>query len=100
MLYLIYAEDVVDSLPLRLENRPAHLDRLRHLQEEGRLILAGPCPAIDSENPGNSGFSGSVIIAEFSSLDAAQSWANQDPYVLAGVYANVSVKPFKKVLPS
>lgn len=100
MLYLIYAEDTANSLPLRLANRSAHLARLRHLQEEGRLILAGPCPMIDSEDPGDAGFSGSVIIAEFPSLDIAQSWASQDPYVLAGVYANVSVKPFKKVLPS
>lgn len=100
MLYLIYAEDTAKSLPLRLANRSAHLARLRHLQEEGRLILAGPCPMIDSEDPGDAGFSGSVIIAEFPSLDIAQSWASQDPYVLAGVYANVSVKPFKKVLPS
>jgi len=99
MLYLIYAEDVVDSLPLRLANRPAHLARLRQLQEEGRLILAGPCPMIDSDNPGDAGFSGSVIAAEFPSLDGARNWANQDPYVLAGVYAKVSVKPFKKVLP-
>jgi len=99
MLYLIYAEDVIDSLPLRLANRPAHLARLRHLQEEGRLILAGPCPVIDSESSGDAGFSGSVIVAEFVSLDAARDWANQDPYVLAGVYAKVSVKPFKKVLP-
>ncbi|MDT8363040.1 MAG: YciI family protein [Nitrosomonas sp.] len=99
MLYLIYAEDVADSLPLRLTNRPAHLARLRYLQEEGRLILAGPCPIIDSETPGDAGFSGSIIVAEFPSLDAARDWADQDPYVLAGVYANVSVKPFKKVLP-
>lgn len=99
MLYLIYAEDVVDSLPLRMANRPAHLARLQHLQEEGRLILAGPCPAIDSENPADAGFSGSLIVAEFESLEAAQDWANQDPYVLAGVYAKVSVKPFKKILP-
>ncbi|MBK6618212.1 MAG: YciI family protein [Nitrosomonas sp.] len=99
MLYLIYAEDVADSLPLRMANRPAHLARLRHLQEEGRLILAGPCPAIDAENPADAGFSGSAIVAEFASLGAARDWANLDPYVLAGVYAKVSVKPFKKVLP-
>lgn len=99
MLYAIIAEDNVDSLEKRLAARPAHLQRLQTLQTEGRLVLAGPHPAIDSEDPGPAGFSGSLIVAEFDSQQAAQTWADADPYVAAGVYARVSIKPFKKVLP-
>ena len=100
MLYAIVAEDRPDSLSARLAARPAHLERLKTLQEEGRLILAGPFPASDSPDPGPAGFSGSLIVAEFASLDAAQTWADADPYVIAGVYSKVSVKPFKKVFPA
>ena len=100
MLYAIVAEDRPDSLSARLAARPAHLERLKTLQEEGRLILAGPFPAIDSPDPGPAGFSGSLIVAECASLDAAQTWADADPYVIAGVYSKVSVKPFKKVFPA
>ena len=100
MLYAIVAEDRPDSLSARLAARPAHLERLKTLQEEGRLILAGPFPAIDSPDPGPAGFSGSLIVAEFASLDAAQTWADADPYVIAGVYTKASVKPFKKVFPA
>ncbi|PKO92291.1 MAG: hypothetical protein CVU16_07130 [Betaproteobacteria bacterium HGW-Betaproteobacteria-10] len=100
MLYIINGEDHADSLKQRLAARPAHLERLLALQAEGRLILAGPCPAIDSPDPGPAGFSGSLIVAEFASLAAAQSWADADPYVAAGVYAKVTVKPFKKALPA
>lgn len=100
MLYAITGQDVADSLAQRLATRPAHLERLQALQAEGRLILAGPFPAIDSNDPGTAGFSGSLIVAEFSSLEAAQNWAEADPYVAAGVYASVSVKPFRKVLPA
>jgi len=100
MLYAIIAEDRAGSLEQRLAARPAHLERLHALQADGRLILAGPCPAIDSPDPGPAGFSGSIIVAEFASLSAAQSWADADPYVAAGVYAQVAVKPFKKVLPA
>ncbi|MFZ2854184.1 MAG: YciI family protein [Rhodocyclaceae bacterium] len=100
MLYAITGEDCPDSLAARLAARPAHVARLQTLQEEGRLILAGPFPTIDSPDPGPAGFSGSLIVAEFASLDAAQDWANADPYVAAGVYQNVSIKPFKKVLPA
>lgn len=99
MLYMIYGEDVPDSLDKRLAVRPAHLQRLQALQEEGRLVLAGPLPAIDSPDPGPAGFSGSMIVAEFASLEAARDWAQNDPYVVAGVYASVTVQPFKKVLP-
>jgi uncharacterized protein len=99
MLYAIISEDVADSLGKRLEARPAHLQRLSALQNEGRLILAGPHPLIDSEDPGPAGFSGSLVVAEFPSLDDAQGWADADPYMAAGVYASVSVKPFKKVFP-
>jgi uncharacterized protein YciI len=99
MLYAIIAEDTPGTLETRLATRPAHVERLLALQGEGRLILAGPCPAIDSPDPGPAGFTGSLIIAEFSSLTAAQSWAAADPYVAAGVYAQVSVKPFNKALP-
>lgn len=100
MLYCIYAEDRPDSLEARLAARPSHLARLEALQSAGRLVLAGPCPAIDSADPGPAGFTGSVIVAEFESLEAAQSWAEADPYKAAGVYTRVTVKPFKKVFPS
>jgi len=99
MLYAIIAQDNPDSLAKRLETRPAHLERLNALQDEGRLILAGPHPAIDSEDPGEAGFSGSLVVAEFESLEDAEKWASEDPYQQAGVYSNVVVKPFKKVLP-
>ena len=99
MLYCIVGTDAENSLPLRKKAREAHLARLQSLQDEGRLILAGPNPAIDSEDPGEAGFTGSLIVAEFDSLAAAQSWAEADPYRAAGVYAEVVVKPFKKVLP-
>jgi uncharacterized protein YciI len=100
MYYAIIAEDRPDSLEDRLQARPDHLERLRVLQNEGRLLLAGPHPAIDSPDPGPAGFSGSLVVAEFDSLEQAQAWADRDPYVKAGVYAQVTVKPFKKVLPS
>ena len=100
MLYAIIATDQPQSLPLRLSVRPAHLERLRALQDEGRLILAGPHPAIDCEDPGEAGFSGSLIVAEFPDLAAAQAWADADPYVQAGVFARITVKPFRKVLPA
>ncbi|MEE8379362.1 MAG: YciI family protein [Gammaproteobacteria bacterium] len=99
MLYAIISQDVKDSLEKRLAARPAHIERLSALQNEGRLIIAGPHPAIDSEDPGPAGFSGSLIVAEFSSQDDAQNWADADPYVTAGVYEQVTVKPFKKVFP-
>jgi hypothetical protein len=99
MLYAILASDVADSLAKRLETRPRHLARLHALRDEGRLILAGPHPAIDSEDPGDAGFSGSLVVAEFDCLADAEAWAQDDPYMHAGVYASVSVKPFKKVLP-
>ena len=100
MLYAINGEDVPDSLGKRMTVRLEHLKRIQVLQDEGRLILAGPYPAIDSQDPGPAGFSGSLIVAEFESLEAAQAWANADPYVSAGVYKKVTVKPFKKVLPA
>lgn len=99
MLFSIVAQDVENSLPLRKQARPAHIERLKVLVEEGRLVLAGPNPAIEAEDPGEAGFSGSIIIAEFDSLEDARRWAEADPYVAAGVYAGVSVKPFKKTLP-
>lgn len=99
MLYAIIARDRDDSLADRLAARPAHLERLRALLDQGRLVLAGPHPAIDAEDPGEAGFSGSLIVAEFDDLDAARSWADADPYVAAGVYAEVQIKPFKRVLP-
>jgi len=99
MLYAIISEDVPDSLEKRLSARPAHLQRLQELQDAGRLIVAGPHPAIDSENPGAAGFTGSLVIAEFDNLQAAQQWAAVDPYIDAGVYAKVTVKPYKKVFP-
>ena len=100
MLYVINGEDRVGTLAQRMAARPAHLERLQALQAAGRLILAGPCPAIDSPDPGPAGFSGSLIVAEFASLEAARAWADADPYVTAGVYEKVSVKPFRKVLPA
>ncbi len=99
MLYAIISRDVQNSLELRLAARPAHLARLNILRDEGRLVLAGPHPAIDSPDPGPAGFTGSLIVAEFASMAAAQEWADADPYVTAGVYAEVIVKPFKQVLP-
>ena len=99
MLYAIIASDIPDSLAKRLAARPKHLERLHTLQDEGRLILAGPHPAIDSEDPGDAGFSGSLVVAEFESLEDAEAWAQNDPYMHAGVYESVIVKPFKKVLP-
>jgi len=99
MLYAIISEDVADSLERRLTARPDHLACLEALRDDGRLVLAGPHPSIDADNPGEAGFSGSLVVAEFQSLDAAQAWADADPYVIAGVYAQVVVKPFKKVLP-
>lgn len=99
MLYFIHGEDADDSLPRRLAHRPAHLERLQRLKAEGRLVLAGPLPAIDAEDPGPAGFTGSVIIAEFPSLTAAEAWAKDDPYLIGGAYHKVSVRPFKKVLP-
>lgn len=100
MFYAIAGEDAEDSLPARMAARPAHLERLRALQDEGRLLLAGPFPAVDSPDPGSAGFSGSLVVAEFNSLQEAQAWADADPYVAAGVYARVTVRPFKKVLPA
>lgn len=97
MYYLILAKDVNDSLPLRKQARPAHLERLQALREEGRLLTAGPMPAVDSEDPGEAGFTGSVIIAEFESLEDARLWADADPYKDAGVYDSVEVVPFKQV---
>ncbi len=99
MLYVINGEDIPDSLEKRLASRSAHLARIKVLQEEGRLILAGPYPAIDSFDPGPAGFSGSLIVAEFASLEAACTWARADPYNTSGVYAKLTIKPFKKVLP-
>lgn len=99
MLYAIISEDVKNSLERRLAARPDHLARLEKLRDEGRLVLAGPHPAIDSEDPGEAGFSGSLVVAEFDSLPDAQAWADADPYIIAGAYARVDVKPFRKVLP-
>lgn len=99
MLYAIIAQDKPNTLAQRLAVRPAHLARLEALKEEGRLIIAGPHPAIDSNDPGAEGFTGSLVIAEFNSLEAAKAWADNDPYCAAGVYEKVIVKPFKKVLP-
>lgn len=99
LYYAIVGEDVPNSLDKRLAARPAHLERLNQLKDEGRLLLAGPFPAIDSPDPGPAGFSGSLIVAAFESLEAARTWADADPYVAAGVYAGVTVKPFKRVLP-
>lgn len=99
MWYAIISEDVENSLAQRLAARPAHFQRLQELKDDGRLFVAGPHPAIDSLEPGEAGFTGSLVIAEFASLADAQQWADADPYVAAGVYQQVTVKPFKKVLP-
>jgi len=99
MYYAILCEDAPDSLPLRQQARPAHLERLRELLDQGRLLAAGPHPALDTEEPGDAGFTGSLIIAEFDSLEAATAWADSDPYVGAGVFSRVTVKPYKVVLP-
>lgn len=99
MLYVIWAQDVVNSLEKRMAARPDHVARLKQLVDQGRLIIAGPMPAVDSSDPGEAGMTGSMIVAEFTSLDAAKKWAQDDPYVAAGVYAEVSVKPYLKVLP-
>ncbi|WP_153111392.1 YciI family protein [Propionivibrio limicola] len=100
MLYAIIGEDKPDTLEKRLAARPAHLQRLQALQDEGRLLTAGPFPSIDSPDPGPAGFTGSLILAEFASLEEAKSWADADPYVAAGVYAKITIKPFKKVFPA
>ncbi len=100
MLYAIIGHDTPNSLEKRVAARPAHVARLQILQTEGRLLLAGPFPAIDAADPGTAGFTGSLIVAEFTSLQAAQEWANVDPYIAAGVYASVDIKPFKKTFPS
>ena len=99
MLYAIISQDVENSLDKRISVRPAHVERLQELKEQGHLVLAGPHPAIDNNEPGPAGFTGSLIVAEFESLETAQAWANNDPYIKAGVYDSVIVKPFKKVLP-
>ncbi len=100
MLYAIFGQDVPDSLERRMAARPAHLSRLRTLLDEGRLLLAGPFPAVDALDPGLAGFTGTLVVAEFESLEAAETWAAADPYVTGGVYAQVAVRPFKKVLPA
>ena len=99
MLYAIISEDVEDSLEKRIGARPKHIERLNKLKDEGRLVLAGPHPAIDSNDPGEAGFSGSLVVAEFDDLESAKAWADSDPFVAAGVYLSVVVKTFKKVLP-
>lgn len=99
MLYAFICQDKEGTLEQRMEARPAHLERLNELKDQGRLILAGPHPAIDSEDPGTAGFTGSLVVAEFESLETAQAWADADPYNAAGVYESVTVKPFRKVLP-
>jgi len=99
MLYAILAHDVADSAPLRKTARPAHLERLKKLVAEGRVIVAGPLPAIDAEDPGPAGFTGSLTVAEFESLEGARAWAESDPYAEAGVYESIVVKPFKQVFP-
>ena len=99
MYYAIISQDVENSLEKRMQARPAHIERLKQLNNAGRLLIAGPHPAIDSEDPGDAGFTGSLVVAEFDSLNDAQTWADADPYIEAGVYAHVTVKPYKKVLP-
>jgi uncharacterized protein YciI len=99
MYYAIISEDIENSLEKRLSARPDHVQRLKDLVDQGRLLVAGPHPAIDNEDPGEAGFTGSLVIAEFDSLEHAQSWADADPYIAVGVYAKVIVKPYKKVLP-
>ncbi len=100
MLYAITGQDVPDSLARRQASRPAHVARLQALQEQGRLMLAGPFPAIDAEDPGTAGYTGSLIVAEFASLAEAQTWANAEPYLAGGVYAHIDVRPFRKTFPS
>ncbi len=99
MWYAVISEDVADSLPLRKVHRPAHLERLQTLADQDRLLIAGPHPAIDSNNPAEAGFTGSLVVADFTSIEQAQAWADQDPYLLNGIYKNVVVKPYLKVLP-
>ncbi|MBB5209917.1 YciI family protein [Microbulbifer hydrolyticus] len=99
MWYAIISQDVENSLPLRKSARPQHIARLNALKDQGRLLIAGPHPAIDSEDPGEAGFSGSLVVAEFASLEEAKAWADADPYMEAGVYSDVTVKPYKLVLP-
>ena len=99
MWYAIISEDVENSLALRKQARPAHLERMEVLKNEGRVLIAGPHPAVDAEDPGEAGFTGSLVIVDFPSLEEAKAWADQDPYVLGGVYKSVTVKPFKLVLP-
>jgi uncharacterized protein YciI len=99
MWYAVISEDVADSLPMRLKSRDAHLARLKALAADGRVLIAGPHPAIDAEDPGAAGFTGSLVVVDFPSLEEAIAWANADPYIKAGVYAKVAVKPFKRVLP-
>lgn len=99
MWYMIYSEDIENSLELRKQARPAHLARLQELTDQGRLLIAGPCPAIDCEDPGEAGFTGSLVVADFEDLAQAQAWADADPYIDAGIYQKVIVKPYKKVLP-
>ena len=99
MYYMIYSEDVADSLAQRKITRPAHLARLQQLAAEGRLLIAGPLPAVDAEDPGEAGFTGSLVVAEFATLQQANEWAQADPYLAAGVYKQSTVKPFRKVLP-
>ena len=96
---MIYAEDIENSLAIRMEARPAHIERISALVDQGRILVAGPTPAIDSEDPAEAGFTGSLIIAQFESLQEAKAWADADPYVTAGVFKSVIVKPYKKVLP-
>jgi uncharacterized protein YciI len=100
MLFAIITQDTTDSLEKRLSARPAHVTRLEYLQSEGRLILAGPCPAVEADDPGIAGYTGSLIVAEFPSLAEAEAWAEADPYVAAGVYAQVTVKPFRETFPA
>jgi len=100
MLYAIIGEDIDNSLEKRLSVREAHLSRLKLLQDEGRLLMAGPFPAIDAEDPGSAGFTGSLIVAEFNSLEEANDWANNDPYTSEGIFKTISIKPYKKVFPS
>jgi uncharacterized protein YciI len=100
MLYAITGHDVPDSLEKRLASRPAHVARLQTLQAQGRLLLAGPCPSVDAEDPGVAGYTGSLIVAEFASIQDAQSWADADPYLAGGVYKQVDVRPFKKTFPA
>lgn len=99
MLYVIVSDDVTNSMPLRAKARPQHIARLEKLRDQGKLIIAGPCPAIDAPDSGPNGFTGSVVIAEFNDIEEAKQWADSDPYVEAGVYSSVTVKPFKRVLP-